>query len=670
MLFVSGQPIEFLTKESGLALGVVLSHSSKGIRLLLGNRKETTITERHVLHCGKPVKISISNLDECVTALGEIDLERKKRMNDISLEDLHALLAEDPRAYQIPELAGFIGSETDEHFVAALTRLLHQDRFYFRNKKDGFVPLSLAEVRDLKVREEARLRQEQAERALTQDIKNLLTHGPGALTDTLKSNLDELTEVLLWGEDARNGKKWLETLGKAGISSDRTLFSLLVKAGHLRENENLPLRKHKVPQVFPSHLAQEVADIHSAIPTVARTDLRHLDVWVIDNESTRDRDDGFSLTLHRDGAQTLSIHIADPAAFISPESGLWREASRRGTTLYFPDGNLPMFPPELSEDCLSLNPGTERPVLTQEITLSSTREITGVRFFPALIRVTHAISYAEADRLLSSDTSPLSPALTLADSLRQQRQATGAFSIPRKPETKLWVENGCISFTADPRESPSQEMVAEFMIWANHLAAAYCQEHQIPCLYRVQEAPPADLQAPDLFSPLAFYRIIRQLKRTSLSQQPGRHGCLGVQPYTQITSPLRRFGDLLLQRQIRLFATGGTPFTSDELQQAYMMAEEAVGLADEIMQKRHRYYLIAYLKQEGFGPKKPSPGTIVDVGNSDVQVYLHQTCEFGHCRKPGYELKPGQKVRILFTTLDPFEQVLKFDIDGPEPDEV
>jgi len=235
--------------------------------------------------------------------------------------------------------------------------------------------------------------------------------------------------------------------------------------------------------------------------------------------------------------------------------------------------------------------------------------------------------------------------------------------MPQRPESKLEVEDGLIQFKQISRESPTQAMIAEFMIWANHLASLFCREHDIPCLFRLQDACPENLEIPENFDPTAFFKIIRTLKRSTLSIAPGPHGCLGLSSYTQITSPIRRYGDLLLQRQIKAFLHQMPMLDRETLRQTYMMAEEAAGTADSIMFQRQKYVLINYLKQQAKDSRPTYLGTIVDIGMNEVQIYLDDLCEFSHCRKPPFEVKPGQKVQFHFTQLDSFDLTMKFEID-------
>ena len=92
-------------------------------------------------------------------------------------------------------------------------------------------------------------------------------------------------------------------------------------------------------------------------PDQDRRDLTHLKVYTIDDESTKEIDDGLSLEFLEEGQQRVWVHIADPSRWVTPGDELDREAQRRSTTLYLPTGMIPMFPVELSTGPMSLVEG-------------------------------------------------------------------------------------------------------------------------------------------------------------------------------------------------------------------------------------------------------------------------------------------------------------------------
>ena len=660
----SGYIVEFTNKDDGLTPGILLSVGPKGLRILTLQRREVTIQDRQIRHSGPQSTLVGNDIDQALEILSEADQKRRELVSSIDLAALHGLLLEEPRAYTIQELAEFLG-RTDDHFLAALHRRLARDTWYFREKKEGLFPNSLVEVAATREREEKRIKLEREEEVLLDFLKAL----PGAtsLAPELQPHLPHLEQLAIHGEEANIPRKFLDLATKAGLLQPRKLFQALVQIGRFSEDENLWLRRLNVPRQFSSEAQKEAAFL-SSVPHTSegRDDLRDLHTWVIDNTETRDRDDGFSIQAKPDGGFLLWVHIADGAHWIAANSALSKEASRRGTSIYMPDDKLHMLPPILSEGHLSLNTGMERTTLTQKISFSPEGQVLSHQFLESIITTNEAIDYTTADQRSAEETD-LKLGLLLATNLRRRRVVQGGLLLSR-PELEVKVRDGAILVSQRPERSPCQEMIAEFMIWANHLAAVWCREHRVPCLYRAQEAPEEPIALSEQFDPVVFYKAVRRLKRSFTSAEPARHAGLGVGLYCQITSPLRRYSDLLLQRQVKAFLQGHRPFYSDqELTQTIMLAENATDAGEEVMTRRYRYFLLKHLQRERDAGRDTAPVVAVDVSGAEIQFYNEHLCEFAHARRPGFAVTAGQRLMVRYLQVDPYENLLRYELSAPVP---
>ncbi|RCK79275.1 MAG: 3'-to-5' exoribonuclease RNase R [Candidatus Ozemobacter sibiricus] len=745
-----GQIVEFQAKDPPVQLGVVLAITPKGVRLLQLNRKETTVTERSVLHHTAQAKASPHDLDDCWEKARQIDEKRQRLAARIDLGELHDLLQADPRPYGLAEMAGFLAEAGNEDMEAALLRRLAADPFYFRQRKEGYVPVPADEVRAALEREEKRHRQEAEDQALIDELKRGAGGVPLAELPRVAAVLDSLVQIVLWGAEAPVPKRLHEILERAGLHQPRPLFGFLVKIGRFGPDEHLDLLRYKVPTAFPPELEEEAARLlarfapaaaspgvtgepargsspdaaaggepgaasasyagsepSSAVApsgaamgvAVGRRDLRGLPTWAIDAETTRDRDDAFSLTVD-EGGYTLWIHVSDVAASIPIASPLDREASRRGTTIYLPEGNIPMLPPIISEQALSLSDAGDRPALTWEIRLDAEGAILSHRIYRSLVRVTVATDYLTADSWLAPAlppeaaeessavlahpsgnrvgrgvdlegttwTSPTAPllaaAVRLAGKLRCRRRLAGALLVERQPELKLTLTpDGRVELGYRSGNSPSAEMIMEFMVLANHLAARYCQEHDLPCLYRSQERAENLPDLPAEFQPVAFFQALRFFRKTVLGATPGHHSSLGVGPYCQVTSPLRRYSDLLIQRQLAGHLDHGqAPYDAEGFHQALLAADEATRTAETIMRERQAYWVLKFLQQELAAGRDAWPAVVVDQTPTDVVVYFEAICEFRTCRRPAHDVAVGQRVTLRVKKADPFEGLLRLEV--------
>jgi exoribonuclease R len=185
----------------------------------------------------------------------------------------------------------------------------------------------------------------------------------------------------------------------------------------------------------------------------------------------------------------------------------------------------------------------------------------------------------------------------------------------------------------------------------------------VPCLYRSQEGPEEACEFAETFDPESFFKALKSFRKTVVSANPARHSSLGLSSYTQVTSPLRRYADLLLHRLIKARINNrDLPYSQDELQQRILLADEAISRADEIMREREKYFLFKYLKQQQKNGPVVFDGQVVEVGNNDVTCYVEFLCSFKHCRKPAFSVAVGQKVKVKVKSIDLFDGIIRFEL--------
>lgn len=127
----------------------------------------------------------------------------------------------------------------------------------------------------------------------------------------------------------------------------------------VREYVDKQLLENSVSKSFPDDVAAMTVETLTPARCECREDLRNLQCFTIDCESTKDMDDAISLE-RIDGAYRLGVHIADVAAYIQPGTVLDNIAMTRGYSIYLPYETIPMLPAVLSNELCSLNPGVNR----------------------------------------------------------------------------------------------------------------------------------------------------------------------------------------------------------------------------------------------------------------------------------------------------------------------
>lgn len=653
--------VEFSAKGSHPEIAVVMSAAGGNVRLLLTNGKETTITEKKIMHATARPATGVADRESCRQHLARANEQRKNLTETINLEELHGLLYEEQRVFTIAELAGFLFEPDDDDSAAALLRALCSDKLYFKDKNDGYQPVSLDDLAAAREQLARRQAQEDEENNLAEALRQL--EKAGTVAETLESHINDLKSLAACGEEAKISKRLGNALDRADLNNPRKLFQALVKSGIFAADENLDIIRCKLPVEFGPEVQAEAAAIAVTAPAVNnRRDLTAERIWAIDTPETRDRDDAFSFEARADGSYLLQVHVADPAELIKPGSILDREAARRGSSVYMPDQRVHMLPTLISEELLSLNHAENRMALTFSLLFSPQCELQEVDIFESLIHIEQAIDYDTADSMLA-ENSWLQQALNFSGRLKMKREETGAIMFPRQPELSVKVKDGEIIVEQRSRDDLTQGMIAEFMIWANHAAAEYCRKNSIPCLYRVQEGDDSRPEFGASFDPVQFFTAIKTFRKTTVSQTAGRHYSLGLSSYTQATSPLRRYSDLLVHRQIKAAINGRQPeYNDNDLAQAVLISDSAVSRAEEIMRNRDRYFLHKYLKQQQKSGEVVFDGTIVEAGSNEAVFYVDFFCSFKHCRRPSFDIAAGQQVLVKVTQIDLLDGTIRFEL--------
>jgi exoribonuclease-2 len=334
-------------------------------------------------------------------------------------------------------------------------------------------------------------------------------------------------------------------------------------------------------------------------PEEERLDLTGLTALAIDNAWSADPDDAVSLEgPGTPGRSTLWVHVADPAAAVRPESPADLEARGRGATLYLPEGPLRMLADEaLTGYALGL--GEVSPALSFKMVLDDDGSIAETGVVRSRIRVSR-MTYEEADgaaQTAADETGAMLAGLfRLAERNLERRLAAGAVSI-EIPEVSIAVSIPREEVRIDPLPAfRSAAMVRECMLLAGEGAARWALQNRLPFPYITQEA--GDLPNAPLPALAGFYQIRRCMRPRSLSVKPGAHRGLGLNGYTQVTSPLRRYTDLLVHQQIRAFLRGETPLNEEEVLRRLAAGEAAAAAVNQAERASKTHWTAVYLAGE------------------------------------------------------------------------
>ncbi|NJP09595.1 MAG: VacB/RNase II family 3'-5' exoribonuclease [Leptolyngbyaceae cyanobacterium RU_5_1] len=524
-----------------------------------------------------------------------------------SLEVAWELLVEDGETVDPVSMAMLLFSEQSPPFCYAAYWLLSEDKLYFKLKGERYEPRSKTQVTELKHQLAMEAQRQQEWQGFIARLEQSLAKQPVEWQRGDRSRLEALERFAVLGEEATHRAPAIETLLHLKRSeTPQAALQLLVDLGVWSPHENLFLRRSQIPIQFPPKVLQVAQHRLTAPPAdlhVDRLDLTPLKVYTIDDESTCEIDDGLSLEYLPEGQQRLWIHIADPTRWLLPGDELDLEARRRSTTVYLPTGMIPMFPSELATGPMSLVQGKVCCALSFGVILDETGAIQNYSIHASQIKTTYRLTYDDVDEMLElggvQGESELEAIAHWAKRRQGWRQSQGAISI-HMPESSIKVQDDEITIHV-LHNSQARQLVAEMMILAGEVAARYGQAHNLPIPFRNQSQPELPSDAELLLLPAGPVRscaIRRCMPRSELSIMPGRHASLGLATYTQVTSPIRRYSDLLAHFQIKAHLRGAPlPFSATEMQELTLSISNTAYEATLVERQTNRYWGLEYLRR-------------------------------------------------------------------------
>lgn len=342
-------------------------------------------------------------------------------------------------------------------------------------------------------------------------------------------------------------------------------------------------------------------DLAALLSDPGRMDLTHLLAYAVDDQATETPDDALSWE-EGPGLGKVWVHVADPAALVCPDDPLDVEARARGITLHLPAMVVPMLPPTTTP-LLGLGLGEFSAALSFGMLVSETGEILDVEVVPSIVRVTR-LTYESATERLGEG--PLARLAAIAGVYRARRVEAGAVSIDL-PETQVRVRDGEIFIEPVP-DVPARTVVENCMILTGEAVTRYAKANEIPLPYSTQDppdTPPA--QMPATLS--GMFALRRTMKRSQPRSTPGPHAGLGLEAYSQATSPMRRYLDLVVHQQLRLHLRGAAPLTPAQIIERIGEIEPPVAAARQAESQSEKHWTLAYL---GRHPGWRGTGVLVD----------------------------------------------------------
>ncbi len=522
--------------------------------------------------------------------------------------------------------ADYYGRKPTSIEAAAIAIKLHSAPVYFNRKGKGRYKAAPAEI--LKA-------------ALAGlEKKRLLAEKMAAFVEDLKSHkmpeeLMQKLDMLLYEPD-KNAFEY-KTLDAAASALHLSHLKLLHICGAIPSVHDYHLgaflREYfaKGTDFTAEQIAEISADLNFDVP------LADAEAFSIDDSTTTEIDDAFSIKQLANGITRVGIHIAAPALGVAVDSTLDKEAMHRLSTIYMPGNKITMLP-ETAIRPFSLDAGQVKPALSLYLHVNEALEIIQRDSKVELIKIADNLRHDTLEPFFNENTleidsghlywSKLLYLFNLAISLEKSR---GKYDPTKPPQVdyNFYVNDDKVSIVGRHRGSPMDKLVAELMIEANNQWGALLASHKVPGLYRAQMGG-----------------------RVYMTTKAEPHQGLGVAQYAWSTSPLRRAVDLINQRQIISVVQNNQaayPQNSDALTTHLRNFELTYKAYSEFQTRMERYWCLQYLIQEGFleENKQEIHATVwrENLVRLDHMPYMTKVYSLP-------ELKPGTRVSLQVLEID------------------
>lgn len=525
----------------------------------------------------------------------------------------------------ISELADlYFGGTINPEHLTAIWCALADDRLYFKRRGKVWEARSATQIEELKLQREREQAREKAQLLAKEWLRKIIFNANYTEVEEELLPFVERLECWLRGDNDKFVNELVtQFANEAKVTPRELVFDILQKTERLPATADRDIIVAGLKPDFSAAITEAAQAIESWTPSTDDNAVTEL-LYSIDDEETQEVDDALGLNKTPEGWQ-LIIAISDPACVIHRGDSVDREAMRRGTTVYLPTQTVLMMPERISCDIASLTQQHLRSSVVLRIDINEEGELLNSQIQRETVKVGQRLHYPDADEMIATGTGDTADSLRnfhrIAQQLQAQRIAEGAFTFQR-PEYKITVTNmQDVEVKMMETGSPSRLLVAEMMILANHVAAKYAQRHEVPIIYRTQDAPLEPITAEMCAAPLAFQKLRKLLRPSTLSLHAGGHSGLGLSAYTQLTSPLRRFADLVMQRQLVAHVTGEElPYDQDELFKVLGTAESTAREARMVENDAKKRWFALYLQQQWMDT--PMPASVSAVLQNGYKVEL------------------------------------------------
>ncbi len=663
-------------------IGMVTEEARGRLRLLLPNRRDTKLPSSRILPWTGPVVPGFSSMsrDGIVKALEASAAKRDALAREIPVQELWEMAQGEVTQAPARWFAELFVTDPDEDTVAAYAHALLSAKTRFRFAPPVFEIYSEEDAARRDAEYEAQKRREAilAEgvpfvHALWNAVQHRLPAPqegtPGYPGPEVAERLERVLRAHMADPESQEEEALWKLLIKGLPEVPHIAVQLLMAWGKIPPHYNFWYDRagYEPGDTWWKPFADGVrkfADDSAACP-LPPCDLPFVS---IDGWSTLDIDDAFAITAGPEGGWTLTLALACPGVCWPFGSEFDRAVLHRGTSIYLPEGDSHMMPECISTDALSLVAGKDRPALIVARDVDGNGAPAGeCRISVNRVTLAANLRYADCQNVLDGKAGEDCPALPYRETLEMAlafsrarlawRVSQGAVVIERKePEIVLSGEGEDTVVDLRPGENArdAQNLVAEMMIIAAASVGDWAAAHGVPMLFRTQDVALPREYAGVWERPEDVTKIMRAMIPSTLETEARPHAALGLQRYAPMTSPLRRYADLINEVQLTEWVLHGKPrFSGEELQQILLPLHIALDGAGQIQRFRPRYWKFLYFRQKG--DRVWWHGVITEENDAFVSVSLPEEDIFVRGRRRIFDERacPGMAVDIRLGKVNP-----------------
>ena len=387
---------------------------------------------------------------------------------------------------------------------------------------------------------------------------------------------------------------------RGGVSY--TLYGSVAEVFDSKDSMDVQIRRaiaeYSIPHEWPEAVKGQLKRISDEVQPaekLGRRDLTALPLVTLDGDDARDFDDAvYAKPLDRpEGGWRLYVAIADVSYYVRRDSPLDQEAFRRGNSVYFPNYVVPMLPEKLSNGLCSLNPNVDRLCMTCEMVIDRGGRLESYEIYPAVMHSHARLTYSKVHRMLEGDAALAAEYESVYPDIVALYEMYKAMDSARKSRSVIEFGSEEMKFFFDENHKiedmrfderyESHKIIEECMIAANVATASFIVRHKYKTLFRIHPSPSED-KVTAFRNQISFYNLVlpgdsvpsqadygrflrsiegrpdaemlrimmlRSLAKAVYSPENCGHYALALKNYAHFTSPIRRYPDLMLHRELK-----------------------------------------------------------------------------------------------------------------------